>query len=153
MGLGKREKNFKRYVERHFRMKLPDDIAIFYSRGIRIGNILVHKNPIHGERGYAASDAGFNPTHAFIQNFGHLAMRNVLHTNEQRAKEFAAGKDLSIDLGRQSKYVILQCKGHSIGLGYYMAERKKIKNKTPEKGRRMIVNALNPRGKNRTSND
>ena len=57
---------------KHFKLELPEYVELFYSKGIRIGCKGLKDCKIFGELGYAASDAGFNPTNSFIQNFGHL---------------------------------------------------------------------------------
>ncbi len=138
-----REKNFKKYLERHFGINLPRGIEIFYAQGIRVGNNELMKSTIHGELGYAACDAGFNPTNAMIQNFGHLATKNIISVDEAKAKEFAVGRGLGgYDLGPKSKFVILKFGDYVLGLGYYNSEEKKIKNEIPEKRRRKIINSL-----------
>lgn len=135
-----RERNFLRYISRHFALAIPEGIEIFYTKGVRIGNSNLRPSGINGELGYAACDFGFNPTNSFIQNFGHLAKRNIVRLNEEEGKRFAAGENISMDLGRKSKNVIVTCKGHCLGLGYY--EPGKIINRIPEKRRRRIINSL-----------
>lgn len=142
MGLGKREENFKRYLENHFEMRLPSEVSLFYVRGVRVGDNELIKSKIDGELGYAACDAGFNPTNSFIQNFGYLARKNVVRFEEKEAKEFAAGKDIKRDLGIKNKYVIVKYNWHIVGLGYYDHNQKKIINKIPEKRRREIINEI-----------
>ena len=142
MGLGKREENFRRYIENHFNLQLPAEVNLFYVRGVRIGNKEIIKSGVDGELGYAACDAGFNPTNSFIQNFGHLARKNVVKVEGKEAKEFANGKDVKRDLGIKSKYVIVKYNDYVIGLGYYSKEQKKIINKIPEKRRREIINEI-----------
>lgn len=138
--IGSREKNFKKYLEKHFELILPGDVEIFYAKGVRIGNKDIRRSRISGEVGYAACDFGFNPTNSFIQNFGHLAKKNVVKLKDDEAKQFAAGKDLSLDLGRKSKHVVMRYDVHTIGLGYYDKEKKKVLNRIPEKRRRSIIN-------------
>jgi NOL1/NOP2/fmu family ribosome biogenesis protein len=101
------------------------------------------KSPIRGEKGYAACDAGFNPTNAFAQNFGHLATKNAIEVDEAKAKEFAVGRGLGgMDLGKKSGFVIVRFRGFAVGLGQYDAAQKKIRNLIPEKRRRKIVNSV-----------
>lgn len=138
--IANREKNFKKYIEKHFGLSLPKGIELFYTKGVRVGNNEIRKSRITGELGYAACDFGFNPTNAFIQNFGHLAKKNVVRVKDEEAKEFAAGNDLSMDLGKKEKYVIIRYKDHILGLGHY--RNKKIVNKIPEKRARNIVNDI-----------
>jgi NOL1/NOP2/fmu family ribosome biogenesis protein len=141
--IAKREKNFEKYLENHFGIVLPDRIEMFYAKGIRIGNKEIMKSDIHGELGYAACDEGFHPTNAMVQNFGHLATKNIVDVDEPKAKEFAVGRGLGgIDLGQKSKFVIVRYKGLTVGLGYYEAEKRKIRNDVPEKRRRKIINSL-----------
>lgn len=140
--IGNREKNFRKYLERHFQLFLPDDVALFYAKGVRIGNRELMKSRIHGELGYAACDFGFNPTNAFMQNFGHLAKRNVVRLKSDEAKQFAAGQNIVMDLGRKTKNIVVSYKGCSIGLGSYNAGKKLIENKLPKKRTRKIVNEL-----------
>ena len=143
MGMGHKEKNFKKYLENHFGIVLPKGIDIFYTKGVRIGNNELRKSDIDGELGYAACDFGFNPTNAMIQNFGHLATRNVKEVNEEEAKAFASGEHLPMDLGEsKNKFLIIKYLGHTIGLGFYDKARKKILNKIPEKRRREIINGI-----------
>ena len=142
MGIGNKEKNFRKYLENHFGIALPADVAIFYAKGVRIGNKEIAKSGITGELGYAACDFGFNPTNALIQNFGHLATRNTKELDEKQAKEFAAGQNIACDLGSSAKQVILKYKEHVLGLGYYAPGSKRILNKVPEKRRRKIVNNI-----------
>lgn len=138
-----KEKNFRRYLERHFGLVLPEGVAIFYAKGVRVGNTDIMKSQITGELGYAACDFGFNPTNPFIQNFGHLATRNVVKLKaESEAKAFAAGKDLVMDLGTKSKQLIMRYKDYTVGLGYYDAGQKKVQNQIPKKRTREIVNEL-----------
>lgn len=137
-----RAKSFATYLQRRFGIELPPGVAVFYAKGLRVGNRELMKSHIHGELGYGACDLGFNPTNAMIQNFGHLAKRNVVEAEEDVAKAFAAGKDLECDMGRSSRYVIRRYKSHSVGMGYYDRDRKKILNRIPEKRRREIINSI-----------
>jgi len=142
MGLGKREKNFERYLAKHFEIELPKEVGLFYAKGVRIGNKELMKSKIHGELGYAACDFGFNPTNALIQNFGYLARKNIVEVKEEEAKEFANGKGIKRDLGTKSKHIIVKYKEHVVGLGFYSKEQKKVLNKIPEKRRREIINEI-----------
>ena len=141
MGVGKREENFKRYIERHFGIELPAGIVLLYRRGVRVASPALQNCDIHGEPGYAACDFGFNPTHAFIQNFGHLAKRNTVQMSEEMARAYATGKVLRIDLGEKRKHIIVRYKGHVLGSGYYNG-KKTLLNKLPKKGCREIINRL-----------
>ena len=140
--IGNKEKNFRRYLENHFGLVIHQSIALFYQKGVRIGNREIIKSDIDGELGYAACDAGFNPTNSLIQNFGELAKKNFIQVNEEEGKLFASGKNLSVDLGIKTKYIIVKYQQHIVGLGQYDASKKKIINKIPEKRRREIVNSL-----------
>jgi len=141
--IANREKNFKKYLENHFGIILPGGIEIFYAKGIRVGNSELRKSNIHGELGYAACDEGFHPINSMVQNFGHLATKNVVELEEPQAKEFAVGRGLGkMDLGQKNKFVIVSYKGLPVGLGYYEADKKKIRNDIPEKRRRKIINSL-----------
>ncbi len=135
-----KEKNFRKYIEKHFRITLPDGVEIFYAKGVRVGNNEIRNSQINGELGYAACDFGFNPTNSFIQNFGHLAKKNIVRLKEDEATKFAAGANLEMDLGTKSKYVIVSCKGYTLGLAYY--EKQKLVNKIPAKRTREIINSL-----------
>ncbi len=137
-----REKNFQKYIKKHFDLELPDGIELFYTKGVRAGNSKLRPSGINGELGYAACDFGFNPTNSFIQNFGHLAKKNIVRLNEDEGKLFAGGESLKMDLGKKTKNVIVTCKGHVLGLGHYVSEKKTIVNKIPEKRRRKIVNSI-----------
>jgi len=137
-----RAESFRTYVQRRFGLELPKGVDIFYAKGVRVGNKDLRKSHIHGELGYGACDFGFNPTNAIIQNFGHLATRNVVEVEEDDAKAFAAGNDLERDMGRGSRYVIIRYKWHTVGMGYYDRDRKRILNKIPEKRRRAIINSI-----------
>jgi NOL1/NOP2/fmu family ribosome biogenesis protein len=118
-------------------------VGIFYAKGTRVGNREILKSDINGELGYAACDFGFNPTNAFVQNFGHLAKKNVMNVEAQEAKAFAAGKNLKFSLGQaKSKYLVVKYKGHVVGLGYYDKNKGKIINRIPEKRRRAIINNI-----------
>lgn len=144
MGIGYKEKNFKRYLENHFEIFLPPGVQIFYTRGVRVGNKEIDKSKIDGELGYAACDFGFNPTNAIIQNFGYLAKKNIKKLDEKQAKEFASGKSIPCNLGKsKNKQFIIKYKTHTIGLGFYDKDKKKIVNKIPEKRRREIINSIN----------
>lgn len=138
-----REKNFGKFLENHFGMHLPEGIVLRYAKGVRIGNSEIFKSSIHGELGYAACDAGFNPTNAIIQNFGYLATKNIVELDEGKAKEFAVGRGIGkMELGNKSKYVIVKFKDYVVGLGYYDKETRKIRNEIPEKRRRHIINSI-----------
>ena len=137
-----RENNFRKYLEKHFQLVLPPDIEIFYARGVRVGNAQIRKCNISGEVGYAACDFGFNPTNSFIQNFGHLAKKNIVRLKDDEAREFAAGKDLKMDLGRKSKHVIVCYKEFVLGLAYFDNEKMKMLNKIPKKRARSIMNTI-----------
>lgn len=137
-----KERNFRKYLERHFGIALPEGVQIFYAKGVRVGNGDILKSRINGELGYAACDFGFNPTNPFIQNFGHLATRNVVKLEEPEAKAFAAGKDLQMDLGKSSKQLVMRYREHTVGLGYYEAAQKKVRNQIPKKRAREIVNSI-----------
>jgi hypothetical protein len=138
-----KEKNFRRYIERHFGIVLPQGVSIFYAKGVRVGNNDIIKSQLSGELGYAACDFGFNPTNPFIQNFGHLATRNVVRLKqESEARDFASGKDIVMDLGGKSKQLIMRYKDYTVGLGYYDAGQKKVKNQIPKKRTREIVDEL-----------
>ena len=137
-----KEANFSKYLQKHFSLTLPGGIDLFYAKGVRVGNSDIRKSRINGELGYADCDFGFNPTNAFIQNFGHLAERNILRLGDGDAKAFASGKDLGMDLGRKSKHVIVSYKGHTLGLGSYEAEGKLVRNRIPKKRARDIVNEI-----------
>jgi len=141
--IANKEKNFQKFVEKHFGMALPEGTALFYKEGVRAGNGDIIKSGIRGEKGYAACDAGFNPTNSFIQNFGHLATKNTVEVDEARAKEFAVGRGLGgmkLECGRGP--VAVMCSGFCIGLGQYDPKERKIRNCIPEKRRRKIVNSL-----------
>ena len=137
-----KEKKFQSFIERHFDIQLPKEIQIFYSEGIRVGSKSLLREDVKGEKGYAAADGGFNPTLAFITNFGHLAKRNVVVVDEEAAKKFANGESLDRDLGNATKYVIIRLNIHTIGLGHYDHKKKKIINKIPQKTARKIVNSM-----------
>lgn len=140
--IGNREKNFKRYLEKNFEMTIPSEIHIFYAKGVRIGNRRLMKSDIHGELGYAACDFGFNPTNAIIQNFGHLAKKNVIDFNESNSKRFAEGRDIPIRLEGKTRHVIIKYDGHIVGLGQYDSKKQQIINRIPEKRRRRIINTI-----------
>ncbi len=141
--IANRERNFRKYLENHFGIVLPDGVEIFFAQGVRVGSPELMKSAIHGDLGYAACDAGFNPTNSFIQNFGHLATKNTVDVDAARAKEFAVGRGLGkMELGKKSRHVIVTHKGFVVGLGYYQADLKKIRNDIPEKRRRKIINGL-----------
>ncbi len=141
--IAKREGNFRKYLENRFGIVLPEGVEIFYAKGVRAGSPELMRCGIHGELGYAACDAGFNPTNSFIQNFGHLAKKNVVELDEARAKEFAVGRGIGkMELGGKSGFVIIRHGGFTVGLGYYEAEKKKIRNEIPEKRRRKIINSI-----------
>lgn len=141
--IANKQKNFQKYLENHFGITLPIGIELFYADGVRIGNVAIIKSQIYGDKGYAACDAGFNPTNALIQNFGYLATKNVIKIESgTTAKGFAFGKGIKMDLGTKNKYVIVKYSSYIIGLGYYDSTDKKIKNKIPEKRRRNIVNNM-----------
>ena len=130
-------------MERHFGLVIPSSEAVvFYSEGIRLGSSDLKKENIKGEKGYAAADGGFNPTHAFIMNFGHLANRNVVTVNEEMAKKFANGENLPMNLGNVDKYVIIRWNGHTIGLGKYDKIKGQIISKIPQKTKREIINTI-----------
>jgi len=137
-----RPKSFVRYLEKHFNLALPDEIGIFYAKGIRVAHKDLIKSAIHGELGYGACDNSFVPTNAFIQNFGHLAKRNIIDVDEEQAKAFAAGKDIPKDAGEKRRLVIVRYKDHTIGLGFYDGSKKMVENRIPEKRRREIINSI-----------
>ena len=143
--IANKERNFQKYLENHFGMALPPEVAIFYSEGVRAGNREIWKNDIKGEKGYAACDAGFKPTNSFIQNFGHLATKNVVEVDEGKAKEFAVGRGLGgIALEGKGGPVVVRCAGFTIGLGEYDAKERKVRNLVPEKRRRKINDSFRP---------
>jgi len=142
--IANKEKNFKKYLENHFGLILPQDIEIFYAKGVRISALGLKKSHLNGELGYAACDAGFNPTNALIQNFGHLAKKNVIDLEPKEALDFASGMNLPAEIGNKDKYVILRYNGYSVGLGFYNKTKKRIINKIPEKRRRKIVDDIGP---------
>jgi hypothetical protein len=137
-----RERNFTRYLERHFGLALPEELDIFYAKGVRVGTRDIKKSRIRGELGYAACDFGFNPTNSFIQNFGHLAKKNILRLDYEDAMSFAAGKDLKMDLGKRSKHIIVNYKRFVLGLGHYDAGKGTVMNRIPKKRARAIVNEI-----------
>lgn len=138
-----KERNFQRYLENRFGIELPQEAVIFYSEGVRIGNLDIQKSGFRGEKGYAACDAGFMPTNSFIQNFGHLATKNVVDVDEKKAKEFALGRGLGgIAHPGKGGPVIVRYAGLSIGLGEYDPAKKKVRNLIPEKRRRKIINSI-----------
>ncbi|MFH0737468.1 MAG: hypothetical protein V1827_02130 [Candidatus Micrarchaeota archaeon] len=137
-----KEKNFARFVQNRFGIVLPRNLEYIYVGGVRVGAKGLFKSTIKGEKGYAACDAGFNPTNAFMQNFGHLATKNVVEVDEAKAKEFAVGRGLGkMELG-QSGWVAVRYAGFTIGLGFYDAEEKKVRNHIPEKRRRKIIDSI-----------
>lgn len=141
--IANRERNFRKYIESRFGIVLPDGVSLFYAQGVRVGNAELMKSDLHGDLGYAACDAGFNPTNSFIQNFGHLATKNIVELDENRAREFAVGRGIGkMDLGPKDGYVIVRHAGFVVGLGFYEAGKKKIRNEIPEKRRRKIINSL-----------
>jgi len=137
-----RAKSFTTYLQRRFGITLPKNVGVYFAKGLRIGNKGLMKSHIHGELGYGACDLGFNPTNALIQNFGHLATRNVLDVEEDAARAFAAGKDFECDMGRSSRYIIVRYKIHTVGMGYYDRDKKKVLNRIAEKRRREIINSI-----------
>jgi NOL1/NOP2/fmu family ribosome biogenesis protein len=138
-----KEKNFQRFIEKHFGIRLPEGACLFYAEGVRAGNDEIRKSGIRGETGYAACDAGFMPTNSFMQNFGHLATKNFIEVDEPRAKEFAVGRGLgNITMEGKGGPVIVRHAGFCVGLGMYEAKERKIRNLIPEKRRRKIINSL-----------
>jgi NOL1/NOP2/fmu family ribosome biogenesis protein len=131
--IANKEKNFEKYLSNHFGIVLPSEIEIFYAKGIRVGKDNLRNSKIIGELGYAACDFGFNPTNAFIMNFGHLATKNMYETTEGLARSFADGHSLKADLGEKDKFVIVKFQEHVIGLGKYIAAEGKISCEIPEK--------------------
>lgn len=141
--IGNKEKNFRKYLLKHFGIALPKGVRLFYHHGVRAGDPEITKSDIKGEKGYAACDAGFNPTNSFIQNFGHLADRNIVEVDGARAREFALGRGLGkMDMGPKGRWMIVRYNGFPVGLGYYEPEEKKIKNHIPKKRCRNMVNTL-----------
>ena len=140
--IANKEKNFRKYLENHFELKLPLGVEIFYTKGVRVGNTDLRKSNIHGDLGYAACDFGFNPTNALIQNFGYLARKNIVDVDEEKAKHFASGKSFSVPLFGKSRYVLVRFRKHSLGLGYFDSLKKKVINKLPDKRERIIVNTI-----------
>lgn len=138
-----KEQNFRKFILRHFGIALPEGVELFYSDGVRVGSRSIIKSGIHGDKGYAACDAGFNPTNSFIQNFGHLASKNIVDLDGARAREFALGRGLGgMELGQKSGFVILRHNGFAIGLGLYESEKRKVRNLIPEKRRRNISDSI-----------
>jgi hypothetical protein len=138
-----KEKNFLKYIQNHFGMVLPKEASLFYVGGVRVGAKGLFKSTVKGEKGYAACDAGFNPTNSFIQNFGHLATKNFINVDEAKAKEFAVGRGLGkMELGPKSGWIVVRYGDYTVGLGFYDANEKKVKNEIPEKRRRKIINSL-----------
>ncbi len=140
--IANKEKNFEKYLSNHFGITLPSDTEIFYAKGVRVGKNNLRNSKIIGELGYAACDFGFNPTNAFILNFGHLATKNTFETTEGLARSFADGHSLKASLGEKDKYVIVKCGAHVIGLGKYVGLEGKIICEIPPKTRRRIINKL-----------
>lgn len=140
--IANKEKNFEKYLSNHFGIVLPSEIEIFYAKGIRVGKDNLRNSKIIGELGYAACDFGFNPTNAFIMNFGHLATKNIYETTEGLARSFADGHSLKAALGEKDKFVIVKFQEHVIGLGKYIAAEGKISCEIPEKTRRRMINKL-----------
>jgi hypothetical protein len=137
-----RPQSFMRQLEKRFNRALPEGVSIFYAEGIRVGHSTLRQSDIHGERGYGACDNSFVPTNAFIQNFGHLAKRNVIELDEAEAKAFASGKDIPRDAGDKQRYVVVRYKAHTVGLGFYNGPKKTLENRIPEKRRREIINSI-----------
>ncbi|MBI5223138.1 hypothetical protein HY990_01820 [Candidatus Micrarchaeota archaeon] len=142
MGIGNREKNFRRYLDNHFGIKLPPEVHLFYAKGVRVGNPFLMQSTIHGELGYAACDFGFNPTTALIQNFGHLATKNIVKVTESEARAFVAGSDLNFNLGGKRKYIIVKYDSYVLGFGEYDPQKNRLINRLPPKVRRTIINSL-----------
>ena len=141
--IGNKEKNFQKYILKHFGISLPKGVKLFYHHGVRAGNPDIIKSDIKGEKGYAACDAGFNPTNSFIQNFGHLADKNFVEVDAAKTREFALGRGLGKQhLGQKAKWVVVRYGGFTVGLGYYDPEEKKIKNHISKKRCRNMVNTL-----------
>lgn len=141
--IGNKEKNFQRYALKHFGIVLPKGVKLFYHHGVRVGTGDVRGSNIRGEKGYAACDAGFNPTNSFIQNFGHLADKNCVEVDAPKAKEFALGRGLGkMHMGQKSKWMIVRYNGFVVGLGNYDPKEKKIKNHIAKKRCRNMVNSL-----------
>ena len=137
-----RPESFIRQLEKRFNMTLPEGISIFYAEGIRVGHSSLRKSDIHGERGYGACDNSFIPTNAFIQNFGHLAKRNVIELGEEEARSYAAGKNIPKDAGDKQRHVVVRYKEHTLGLGFYDGKIKTLVNRIPEKRAREIINSI-----------
>jgi hypothetical protein len=137
-----RPTSFLRQIEKRYNMALPEGIKIFYAEGIRVGHSALNQSDIHGERGYGASDNSFLPTNAFIQNFGHLAKRNVISLEEADAKAYASGKDIPMDAGDKQRHVVVRYKEHTLGLGFYDGMKRTLMNRIPEKRRRDIINTI-----------
>ncbi len=136
----RKEQNFERFLANHFGIELPPEVAIFFDKGIRIGSRSLLKMKSIGVKGYAASDGGFNPTTAMIQNFGHLATKNVLKVDEETGKKFAEGKNLEIPIKGKAKFLIIKYGEHILGLGF--SNGTHILNQTPDKRTRIIVNSI-----------
>ncbi len=148
-----KERNFRRFIEKRFGIVLPEGVVLFYDNGVRCAERDAAGSDIRGDRGYAACDAGFNPTNSFIQNFGHLATRGFVEVDGPRAREFALGRGLGLAGGGiggplpTDGFVIVRSAGFTIGLGRYDSDTKKIRNLVPEKRRRNIINALEKKNK------
>ena len=137
-----RPESFKKQLEKRFNLTLPEGVSLFYAEGIHVGRNALERSDIHGERGYGACDNSFVPTNAFVQNFGHLAKRNVIEVSEDEAKAFAAGKDIPKDAGDKKRHVVVRYKSHTVGLGFYDGEKKTLINRIPEKRTREIINSI-----------
>ena len=141
--IGNKEKNFQKYVLKHFGIALPKGVKLFYHHGVRVGTGDVRGSTIRGEKGYAACDAGFNPTNSFIQNFGHLAERNFVDVDAAQAREFALGRGLGKQHhGPKAKWMVVRYEGFAVGLGQYDPGSRKIKNHIAKKRCRNMVNTL-----------
>lgn len=110
------------FLLKRFGLDLPKEIHIMKTKmqGIRVYSETVDEHDITGLRGFACYSSKRGLNNFLIQQFGHLAKKNVIALNHADAVKYLIEKDIqkkniSIDEG----YVILSYKGHILGLGRF----------------------------------
>ncbi len=62
----------------------------------------------------------FKPTSAFLQRFGYLAKKNIVHLSEELVLTLIKQKKIEIELNLEPGYVILKNKYWILGCGLYL---------------------------------
>ena len=115
------EQECRTFLLNRFGIELPSDVSFVKTKnqGLRIYSKSIDEKGVSGLKGFACFSLRKGLNNFLIQQFGHLARKNIIALNHDDAVNYLLGKPLSKKLKLEDGYVIVAYKGHILGLGRF----------------------------------